>query len=185
MNKELSIEEFKAKVKRVNEEHKFKVKRKNSFIIRDYYLYYCKHKKRGEHFLTEMQYSKIIGTVNKYLVEELLKSGTIKFPLNMGGISICKIPINTRLVDNKVRTNKWVDWNKTLNLWYEDEQSYKKRTLIRFDTKYRFKVNYDKKYATYNNKSFMNFYPVESLRDLIYDKISKGELDAFLLYDNK
>ena len=78
-----------------------------------------------------MQYSKIIGKVNKYLVEELLKSGTIRFPLNMGGISICKIPINTRLVDNKIRTNKWVDWNKTLNLWYEDEQSYKKRTLIR------------------------------------------------------
>ena len=31
----------------------------------------------------------------------------------------------------------------------------------------------------------MNFYPVESLRDAIYDKWSIGDLDAFLLFDNK
>lgn len=185
MDRDISREEFKSKLKRITEEHKFKVRRKNSFIIRDYYLYYCKHKKRGEHFLTEMQYSKIIGSVHKYLVEELLNSGIIKLPLSMGSISICKVPISTKLVDNKIKTNKWINWNKTLDLWYEDEQSYKKRTLVRFDTKYRFKVVYSKKYATYNNKTFMNFYPVESLRDLIYEKMSKGELDAFLLYDNK
>ena len=185
MDRDISREEFKSKLKRITEEHKFKVRRKNSFIIRDYYLYYCKHKKRGEHFLTEMRYSKIIGSVHKYLVEELLNSGIIKLPLSMGSISICKVPISTKLVDNKIKTNKWINWDKTLDLWYEDEQAYKKKTLIRFDTKYRFTVSYIKKDAIYNNKTFMNFYPVESLRDAIYDKWSNGDLDAFLLFDNK
>ena len=145
----ISKEEFKSKLKNSKAEHHFKVKRKNSYNIRDYYLYYCKNKKRGEHFLTEMQYSKIIGSVHKYLVKELLNSGIIKFPLCMGSISICKVPISTKLVDNKVKTNKWINWNKTLDLWYEDEQAYKKRTLIRFDTKYRFTVSYIKKDATH------------------------------------
>ena len=34
----------------------------------------------------------------------------------MGSISICKVPISTKLVDNKVKTNKWINWNKTLDL---------------------------------------------------------------------
>ena len=32
--------------------------------------------------------------------------------------------------DGKLKTNLPIDWNKTLELWYEDEESYKNKTLI-------------------------------------------------------
>nr|DAU83974.1 MAG TPA: hypothetical protein [Crassvirales sp.] len=50
----------------------------------------------------------------------------------MGTLEVRKIERNIRIgKDGEIITNLPIDWDSTLKLWYEDEESYKNKTIVR------------------------------------------------------
>ena len=100
----------------------------------------------------------------------------------MGHIELRKYDTYIRMgEDGKIHDNLPIDWNKTLELWYEDEESYKNKTLIKMEEQEIFKIYYNKWSANYNNKSFYEFVFNKDLKAKLKQRIREGVIDAPLL----
>lgn len=134
--------------------------------------------------LTEHEFYSIIRKVNDYLADSFLHGNDIKLPHRMGRIELRKYAAKVDIVDGKVRTNLPIDWDRTLKLWYEDEEAYKERTLVKVEEKEIFKVYYNKQLADYNNQVFYEFNVNRELKKRLKQRIKEGGLDAFKLNRN-
>ena len=173
------MDNFRREVLKVNKSRVHKVK--NSLGVYDAYKWLRKNKWLDMEPILEHDFYAIIRAVNKALAKSFLHLGSIKLPLRMGEIILRKYHPSITSQDGKIKTNLPVDWDSTLQLWSEDKESYKKRTLIRLEEKEVFKVLYDKSKALYNNKSF---YTLELNRDIklsLKKQLKNGLLDAFML----
>lgn len=173
------MDNFRREVLKVNKSRVHKVK--NSLGVYDAYKWLRKNKWLDMEPISEHDFYAIIRAVNKALAKSFLHLGSIKLPLRMGEIILRKYHPSITSQDGKIKTNLPVDWDSTLQLWSEDKESYKKRTLIRLEEKEVFKVLYDKSKALYNNKSF---YTLELNRDIklsLKKQLKNGLLDAFML----
>lgn len=173
------MDNFRREVLKVNKSRVHKVK--NSLGVYDAYKWLRKNKWLDMEPISEHDFYAIIRAVNKALAKSFLHLGSINLPLRMGEIILRKYHPSITSQDGKIKTNLPVDWDSTLQLWSEDKESYKKRTLIRLEEKEVFKVLYDKSKALYNNKSF---YTLELNRDIklsLKKQLKNGLLDAFML----
>ena len=174
-----TFNEFRKKVLKLNGSRHHKINK--SLGTYDAYKWLRKNKWLGMEPISEHDFYAIIRAVNKALAKSFLHLGSIKLPLRMGEIILRKYHPSITSQDGKIKTNLPVDWDSTLQLWSEDKESYKKRTLIRLEEKEVFKVLYDKSKALYNNKSF---YTLELNRDIklsLKKQLKNGLLDAFML----
>ena len=179
----MTFEKFRREVLGLNRPRKHKVK--NSLGVYDAFKYYRKTKPKDKQYvLTESQYFSIIRTVNKLLGEELLKCEDVTFPLRMGGLELRKRPTLIEVVDNKLKTNMPVDWNSTLKLWSQDEESYKKKQLVRLEEKEVFSIHYSRKGSNYNNQSFYQFNVNRDLKQRLKVLIKENKIDAYNLWQN-
>lgn len=131
--------------------------------------------------LKEGEFYRIIRKINEYLAEELVKGNEIKLPHRLGTLEIRKKPSRLSIVDGKLTTNLPIDWDATLKLWYEDEESFENKTLVRMESEDIFKVYYNKKDANYKNKSYYEFKPNRLIQRNLAKNIREGNLDAYLL----
>lgn len=174
------INEFRKKVLKLNQTRKYKIK--NSLGVYDAYKWIRKNKwlNIGEP-VTQHQFYYIVRNINNCLAENLLLGEDIVFPQRMGSLELRKYDAKISFNNNKLVTNLPIDWNRTINLWQEDEEAYKNKTLVKMEEKEIFKVYYNKKRANYNNKSFMRFHVNRSLKVKIKQRIKDRTLDAFKL----
>lgn len=175
------MDKFRRNILKVDKPRKHSIK--NSLGVYDGYKYIRKNKwfNIGQ-AITEHQFYYIIRTVNNYLIESILQGKDIKFPCKMGKLEVRKYDSFVRFnSNNKVETNLPVDWDKTLKLWSEDEEAYKKRALIKMEEKELFKIKYNKHRATYINKSFYEFLANRDLKRRLKYIIKEGNFDAFKL----
>lgn len=175
------MDDFRKDVLKIKGPRKHKVK--NSLGVYDAYKYIRRNKwfNIGQP-LTEHQFYTIIRTINLFLSDQLLEGHDIQLPCRMGKLELRKNAARINIKDNKVQTNLPIDWDKTLKLWAEDEESYKKRTLIKMEEKEIYKVYYNKSKADFNNKSFFGFNLNRSLKQRLKEQIKNGNLDAFKLW---
>lgn len=176
-----SLEEFKRRIRKVNHPRKYKVN--NSLGVYDAYKYYRKNKPKEKQFvLTESQYFSIIRRINLLLIEELLQGNEITLPYHMGKVELRKYNKSIRIGENgEVFTNLPIDWNKTLELWYNDSDAYHNKTLVRMEENEIFKIYYNKASANYENKSFYEFIFNKDLKSRLKQKIKEGVIEAHLL----
>lgn len=176
-----SLGEFKRRVRKVNHPREYSVN--NSLGVYDGYKYYRKNRpKEKQYVLSESQYFAIIRKINLLLIEELLSGNEIKLPCRMGVIELRKYDSNIRIDESgNLHTNLPIDWNKTLELWYEDEEAYKNKTLIRMEEKEIFKIYYNKFSSNYENKSFYEFFFNKDLKSRLKQNVKEGIIDAPLL----
>lgn len=175
----MDYQEFRKEVQKINDTRIHKVTgSKGSY---DAYKYIRKNKwfDIGRP-LKEGEFYRIIRKINQYLAEELSNGHEIRLPHRLGTLELRKRPTRIAIVDNKLVTNLPIDWDATLKLWYEDEESYQNKTLIRVENEEVFKVYYNKSDANYNNKSFYTFRPNRELQRKISKHAREGTLDAFL-----
>ncbi len=152
----------------------------NSYGIYDGYKYYRKNKpKDKKYILTESQYFAITRKVNSLLGEALSNGEDITLPCRLGRLEIRKYEARITIEGKKIKTNLPIDWDKTLKLWYEDEESYKNKTLIKMEEKEIFKIHYNRIVADYNNKSFYQFDVNKELKKRLKTNIKEGNIDAF------
>lgn len=175
------MEEFRKKILKLDKKRKTIIN--NSIGVKDAYRYLRKHKWEGiGQPLTESEFYLIIRSMNNRLAEELLKGKDIILPCYMGRIEVRKNKAVIKIKDGKMVTNLGIDWNSTLKLWEEDEESLTNKTLVRYDNKEIFKVFYIKRAALYKNKTYYTFIVNRKLRRAISFLGNNGKLDAFNLY---
>lgn len=173
-----TLEEFKKRIRKVNQSRKYKVR--NSWGVYDGYKYYRKNKPASKEYrLTESQYFSIIRKINLHLVDELLLGHDVRLPKSMGTVEIRKYDRRVRVgKDGKIHTNLSIDWDGTLKLWYEDEEAFKNKTLVRIEENEIFKIYYNRESATYNNKSYYEFLFNKDLKIRLKQRIKEGLIDA-------
>lgn len=176
----MNLKEFKSKVLKKKEHRKHKVT--NSYGTKQAWRWLKKNKwlNIGQS-ISEREFGIIIKTIHKILKDQLLAGKDINLPCKMGRIELRKFKTWVDFKDGKLLTNLPIDWDRTIELWYEDEEAYDKKILIRREAKEGFKIRYEKNIATYNNKTFYDFIPNRELKQELSNKIKNGEIDAFLL----
>ena len=180
-----SLEEFKARIRKIREPRKHKVR--NSLGIRDAFLYVQSNKwlNIGQS-LNEQQFQRIIRNVNNLLAKELMNGNSIIFPERMGLVEVRKSKRYVRTNENgKIETNYRVDWDKTLELWSQDSESYQKRKLIRdLDSKNFFGILYNKTNANFNNKWYFTFKASRTIQRMLAQNIRAGQIEAYCEHGN-
>lgn len=170
--------EFKKKIGNINKSRKHKVK--NSYGIYDGYKYYRKNKpKESKYILTESQYFSITRKINNLLLDLLVSGEDIILPVRLGRIELRKYPVKITWDGKKVKSNLPIDWDKTLKLWYEDDESFKNKVLVKSEVKEIYKLYYNKNIANYNNKGFYQFNFNRELKKKLKCKIQENNVDAF------
>ena len=154
----------------------------NSYGVRDGFNYYRKlNLKSSKHCLTRSEYFKVIRMVNQFLANSLIEGDDITFPARMGKLELRKYKAQIKIDNEKIKTNLPIDWNRTLKLWYEDEESYKNKTLVKMEEREIYKIYYNKNIANYRNKSFYQFNINRDLKRKLKENIVQGNIDAFSL----
>ena len=173
--------EFKKRVRRVNMPREHKIR--NSLGVYSGYKYYRKNKPDDKKYvLSESQYFAIIRQINNLLVDDIVIGNEVKLPHRMGTIEVRKYEKSVRIDENgKVKTNLPIDWDNTLKLWYEDEEAYKDKTLLRLDEQEIYKVLYNKEDANFNNRSFYELVFNKDLKLRLKHNIKQGIIDALLI----
>ena len=155
----------------------------NSLGVYDAY----KHIRKNKWFdigrpLTEHEFYQIIRKVNNYLAEELVNGNDITFPNRMGKLELRKrnsLPVIDK--NGSLKVTYAIDWDSTLKLWYNDEEAFNNKTLVKFPEKSIFRVKYNKSTANYENKSFMEFQVNRNIKTRLKQRIKNNEIDAFNL----
>ena len=174
----MTYEEFKFEVQHLSSPRKHKVT--NSIGVYSAYKWIRKNSWLNiGRCLTEHEFYSIIRKVNNYLADSFLHGNDIKLPHRMGRIELRKYDVRVSLDGEKVKTNLPIDWDRTLKLWYEDEEAYKEKTLVKVEEKEIFKVYYNKQLADYNNQVFYEFNVNRELKKRLKQRIKEGKLDAF------
>lgn len=174
----MTYEEFKSEVQHLSSPRKHKVT--NSIGVYSAYKWIRKNKWLNiGRPLTEHEFYSIIRKVNNYLADSFLHGNDIKLPHRMGRIELRKYDVRVSFDGEKVKTNLPIDWDRTLKLWYEDEEAYENKTLVKVEEKEIFKVYYNRQLADYNNQSFYEFNVNRELKKRLKQRIKEGKLDAF------
>lgn len=178
------LKEFKKRIKKVSSPRIHKIT--NSLGVYDAFKYYRKNKPKDKKYvLTESQYFNIIRQVNNILSQYIINGKSIIFPEKMGTIELRKKERTLKLDDEgNIITNMPVDWDRTLELWYEDKESRENKTLVRMESNELFKIYYNKSKANFNNKSFYDFRCIKDIKLDLKRNIKRGRIDAPLLFNN-
>lgn len=171
-------EDFRREVLNLNGTRKHRVN--NSLGVYNSYKWIRKHKWLNiGRPLTEHEFYSIIRKINNYLADELMRGNDITLPCNMGRLEIRKNTPKVSLENGRVKTDLPIDWDRTLKLWYEDQESFENKTLIKMEEKEIFKVYFNRLKCDFNNQSFYEFIINRDIKKRLKQKIKEGHIDAF------
>lgn len=158
----------------------------NSWGVYDYFKYYRTHRPdKHEYVLYESTYFAIIRRVNKLLVEKLCEEGSLELPFRLGRLITRKSTPKTYIEDGKVVTTKRIDWDKTLELWYNDKQAYNNKTFIYHTDKETCCVKYDKFNAIFKNKWYYGFSPGRDVKTKVREAFKGGKIAPASVFSRK
>lgn len=174
-----SFNDFRNEIQRKNRSNVCKVR--DSWGAYDAY----KHIRRNKWYdigkpVSEYEFYYIIRTVNNMLADNLANGKSVLFPHRMGKLELRKKPCGVSIVGGKLKITYPIAWKETMELWYEDEEARRNKTLVRDEVKEVFKVKYDKYEANYENKTFYQFAVNTFIKRRLKDNIKEGKIDTFL-----
>lgn len=157
---------------------------RNSWGSYDFYKWYRVHRpNEHKYVLYECVYFALLKKVNLMLQDELCKTGSIRLPYGMGEIVLIDKKTRTYMYGGKPRTTKHIDWASTLELWYNDKEAEKNKTLVYRDEAISHMVVYVKRMAGYKNKTFYQYAVSRRLRDRVTKRIDC--VDGVMYYSGK
>lgn len=174
----MDLQEYRKEVLKVDKPRKTSIS--NSWGVYDAFKYYRKNKPKDKKYvLSESQYFAIVRRTNLLLVEELFNQNDIVFPYSMGRLEVRKTIPRVYIDNGKIKSTYPIDWDGTIRLWYEDQESRKKKTLLKKKEKAVFRIVYNKSKAFYTNKNYFEFKVNRPLKLALRDVILQGDFDAF------
>lgn len=175
----MNFQQFKSGILKNNEKRVSKIY--NSYGVYDYFKYYRKVKPKDKRYIiTEKVYYKILRSVYSKLAQYLSEGQEIILPCRMGTIEIRKIPIIPKIdSDGKLTYKAPINWEETLKLWYEDQEAYENKTLVKRDIREKYKIFYNKYTANYKNKSYYMFTPNREIKKALSKAILNNKIEAY------
>lgn len=156
-----------------------KMKFSSSLGVKDAYKFYTKNRPSSSNFvLNREEYSKIIQACFEYQVNQLVKTGITSFPYGYGELVLVEYDDSPRMENGQLVLPKRIDWKATLELWVEDEEEKKKKTLIRH-TNSPITIKYKKPNRTNRLIVFVRFRKQRSLKKVIADNAMENKLMLF------
>ena len=129
--------------------------------------------------LTEHEFYSIIRCMNALMADEIAMGQTVRFPHGMGKIELRKYHLGVSIdSEGKLRNTYPIDWRNTLLLWYEDDDAYRRKTLLRNESPWMYHIKYNKWNANYDNKMFYQFYPNTFVKRNLSKNIKQGKVDT-------
>ena len=64
------------------------------------------------------------------MIEELKKDAYVIFPLNFSYLSTKYIKPYAEIINDKLKMHGYVDWYKTTDLWFSDEEARERKQLV-------------------------------------------------------
>lgn len=180
--REAALAAFKAEILRRHSQKNKKKNITNSYGIPDYYKFYTEEFERNAaRVLTRREFSQALDGIYKRMREDLANSGIVKFPYGMGEVAVTKRPMKIWFENGEAHTTKIIDWDATLNLWFEDEESRQLKRKVYRDTKTLFMIRYNSgNNAPINGKSF-RMKISRGLKDMLKNNVKSGKVtDSFL-----
>lgn len=176
----MEFEDFRKEALKACGKHYFKISNSNG--LRQSYRWIKKNKwlNIGQP-LSEREFSTIVKTMNHALQDRVINGKDALLPCGMGKLELRKTNCTVEFRDGKIKTNLPIDWKRTLELWWQDEESKEKKKLVRREIKEIFNVYYNKQGATYRNKVFYKFIPHRAFKLRLKQEILDNNVDAFLL----
>lgn len=172
------MDDFRKEVLKVNESRIHEINK--SLGVYDAYKWIRKNKWLDiGRPLTEHEFYTIIRQINNLFADNIIEGNDIHLPHRMGDIELRKYENIIEFRNGVLVDSLPIDWDRTLKLWYEDEEAYKNKTLIKMEEKETFRVFYNKRTANYENKSFMQFEANRNLKLRLKQKIKNKTIDAF------
>lgn len=174
----MAFEEFRKSLLKIKCKRNHKIK--NSIGVRDAHKWIRQNKwlNIGKP-VSEKEFYKIIRTINNLIADELIKGNEITLPERMGHLEIRKYDTYVKLVNGKIKTNRGIDWDATLKLWYKDEEAKENKVLIKTEDTEAFTIYYNRNIANYPNKTIYKFKPNRALRLAVRNAGKKGNIDAY------
>lgn len=134
----------------------------------------------------EEEFYAIVRGINRLIAEQIAKGQTIRFPERMGTLELRKHSCGAKLVDNKLKIIYPVDWAETIKLWYNDPEAKRRKTLLRRENPWAYKVLYLQGDATYDNKCFYQFALNTFIKKALCKNIREGKVDSlWRRFENK
>lgn len=178
---EESYTEFINKIKKVKGPRHHSIT--NSIGIHDAMTYYRNNRPKESKFvLSPGEYYNIIRSINKRLGETLLKGTSIKLPYRMGSLYIQKKTREPKLdINGKLIYRAPIDWHSTLKLWYDSQEDYLNKTILKTTDKIVYKFIYDKRLVQYQNHTVTQFNPTRELKHKLKQLVKRQSLDGYTL----
>lgn len=175
----MDFNEFSTHIRKSYRGSKRQAKVRGSFGVYDVYKLIRKNKWYDiGRPLKEKEFYGIIRRINKLLASEIANGQTVIFPERMGKLELRKTEKGVGIVNGKLKVTYPIDWNKTVRLWYEDEEANKNKTLVRDEQKLVYHVKYCKQDATYENKVFYQFVLNRFIKKALKENIKKDKIDT-------
>lgn len=172
-----TLEEFSAKLRRVSDKRKIKIT--GSYGVNQYYKYYRKTKpKDPKYILKDVEYYKIIRSINDLLALEVSNGHPVTFPYKMGTLEIRKEDSTYSMYNGRLVKNGPVDWKRTIQLWFEDEEAKQSKILVRVNGNTIYKILYNKRHAEFRNKCYYIMAINRDLKRRLACNIRQGLIEA-------
>lgn len=171
------FEKFVNKVTKKDSPKKAKIR--NSWGVYDCYRDIRKHHWYNiERPLKDHEFYSIIRGVNKLLAKEIALGNDVKLPSNMGSLELRKFKPGVKFKKGKLKNTYPIDWMKTLQLWYDDDEARINKTLVRDERDYIFYVKYNKHKSNYANQSFYEFAINRFIKKELRKNINNGNVET-------
>ena len=112
----------------------------------------------------KLLYSQIISEIHKELAEMLLEGHEIELPYQMGSLVLNCVPARVSLREGEYVNNYKVDWKKTLQYLYEDEEALDNHKRVKRIQPFIYGIRYYKRKAHFLNRRFYWFSVNRQLR---------------------
>lgn len=178
---DISKEEYFRQILKLGEKRQSKIS--NSYTVIEVYRYLYKIGYFKNIEMTKEKFYSIWSKVTSYMSEGLSKGEEYKLPFGMGSLELRKGKSRVFITDRKlVYRYKEIDWNTTLNLWYDDDEARQNKTLVRYEKRYGYRIFHSKFNATCHNLMYFRFRTMDSLKCKIDKQVSEEDLDLFMIY---
>ena len=128
-------------------------------------------------YIDKYKFVKIIRKVNQLLAEELLKYGCLQLPLKLGKLIISVYESKILYIDKNLIRTTHVNWDKTLDLWENNDKAKEKKTLVRDLPQNIYRVRWIREGV--KNTRCYTFKTCRSLKLKLKEKINKEGVPAY------
>ncbi len=165
------LEKYKLK----NCEHRYKY----PIMPRPIIMRSIKKKDKSFRNLTDNMMCKIVDRIMELKVQQLFTTGYITLGHGFGSFDMYACHLDYDSIKGYQ-----VDWDKTLELWLDNEQAKEKKILVRNLTKDTVRFTWKDKAIKFNNLKYYSFVPMRKLRVEISKRI-KNRQNIVLLHDER